>query len=304
MNEPLQVLVVGTPPPGLADTPWGAIVLQPCAGLDGVAAALQAAAADALLLLADDAGALAALRHWTALSACVIDTALVAVAPAPPPALALELLQHGVQDVLDRDESTPAALARALRLAVERKRLERDARKAWATDLATGLPNHVQLLEHMMQLLALREREPAPMALIVLRIEGLAGTEAALGVAAASVLRRKVAVRLRAALRASDVVASIGDDAFAVLLAWIDASAAAPRVAAKLARALAQPLTVAGQARAFAVASGMASYPEHGRDAATLLRRATAQAAQRATVGSTGMASRIERGPTPAANDD
>ena len=59
MNEPLQVLVVGTPPPGLADTPWGAIVLQPCAGLDGVAAALQAAAADALLLLADDAGALA-----------------------------------------------------------------------------------------------------------------------------------------------------------------------------------------------------------------------------------------------------
>lgn len=304
MNEPLHVLVVGTPPAGLADSSWGAIVLQPCAGLDGVAAALQAAPSDALLLLAEDAGALAALRHWTALSACVIETALVAVAPAPPPAVALELLQHGVQDVLDRDESTPAALARALRLAVERKRLERDARKAWATDLATGLPNHVQLLEHMTQLLALREREPAPMALIVLRIEGLASAEAALGVAAANVLRRKVAVRLRAALRASDVVASIGDDAFAVLLTWIDASAAAPRVAAKLARALAQPLTVAGQARALAVATGMASYPEHGRDAATLLRRATGQAAQLATVGSAGMTSRLERGPTPAANDD
>ena len=304
MNEPLQVLVVGTPPPGLADTPWGAIVLQPCAGLDGVAAALQAAAADALLLLADDAGALAALRHWTALSACVIDTALVAVAPAPPPAVALELLQHGVQDVLDRDESTPAALARALRLAVERKRLERDARKAWATDLATGLPNHVQLLEHMTQLLALREREPAPMALIVLRIEGLAGTEAALGAEAANVLRRKVAVRIRAGLRASDVVASLGSDSFAVLLAWIDAPDDAPHVAAKLAQQVRQPYNVAGSDRAVAVALGLAAYPEHGRDADALLRRATSQAASVATVGREGFANRIERGSTAAANDD
>ena len=111
--------------------------------------------------------------------------------------------------------------------------LERAARKAYATDLATGLPNHAQLLEHMTHLLALREREPAPMALLVLRIEGLSTTEAALGAEAANVLRRKVAVRLRAGLRASDVVASIGADAFAVLLAWIDAPADGMRVASQ-----------------------------------------------------------------------
>lgn len=312
MNEPLQVLVVGTPPPALDGSPWGAMRLQSCEGLDAATAVLQAAPADALLFLARDAQALAALRNWPALSACILDTALVAVAPAlsrepgpdPDPELALDLLRHGVQDVLTGDEATPAALARALRLAVERKRLERDARKAYASDLATGLPNHAQLLEHMTQLLALREREPAPMALIVLRIEGLAGVEAELGVATASVLRRKVAVRLRAGLRASDVVAAIGTDAFAVLLAWIDASDAAPRVAAKLAQALAQPFVVAGQPRALAVAAGLASYPQHGRDAAALLRRATGQAAQRASVGRTGMAGRIERGPTAAANDE
>ena len=123
---------------------------------------------------------------------------------------------------------------RALRLAVERKRLDRAARKAYATDLSTGLPNHAQLLEHMTHLLALREREPAPMALLVLRIEGLSTAEAALGAEAANVLRRKVAVRLRAGLRASDVVAALGADSFAVLLAWIDTPADGQRVADKL----------------------------------------------------------------------
>ena len=60
------------------------------------------------------------------------------------------------------------------------------------------------------------------MALLALRIEGLAATEARLGTESANVLRRKVAVRLRSGLRASDVVASVGVDSFAVLLAWID----------------------------------------------------------------------------------
>ena len=46
-----------------------------------------------------------------------------------------------------------------------------------------------------------REREPAPMALVVLRIEGLATAASRLGPESANVLRRKVAVRLRANLR-------------------------------------------------------------------------------------------------------
>ena len=76
--------------------------------------------------------------------------------------------------------------------------MERAARKAYATDLQTGLPNRQQLIEHMSQLLALRGREPAPMALLVLRVEGFATTEARLGRESANVLRRKVAVRLEA----------------------------------------------------------------------------------------------------------
>lgn len=304
MSEPLQILCIGGAVPDLGLSPWGPFAVRACATLDEAAAALRQGPMDIVLVQSDGTRVLDELLHWPALTHVVIDTALVAVVPEPPAAAALKLLQRGAQDVLNTIGLVPEGLARALRLAVERKRLEQAARKAYATDLATGLPNHMQLQEHMTHLLALREREPAPMALIVLRIEGLASTEAALGTEAANVLRRKVAVRIRSGLRASDVVASLGSDAFAVLLAFIDAPGDAPRVAGKLAQLVQQPFKVAGTDRAVAVSLGLAAYPEHGRDADALMRRAIGQAASVATVGREGYANRVERGPATAANDD
>jgi diguanylate cyclase (GGDEF)-like protein len=303
MNSPLHVLWAGPTALDLSTSDYGPFVVQACASLDDAAQALRDAAHDALLLWLAP-GIAQGLVDWQALSHAVLDAAVVVVAPDLSPGLALQLAQRGVQDLLPAASADAATLARALRLAVERKRLERAARKAYATDLSTGLPNHAQLLEHMTHLLALREREPAPMALLVLRIEGLSTTERALGSEAANVLRRKLAVRVRAGLRASDVVASIGNDAFAVLLAWIDAPEDAMRVAGKLALSLQQPVRVAGQDQAVAVAVGVSQYPEHGRQADELLRRAIGQATGSAPMGRAGFANRVERGGTSAANDE
>lgn len=300
---PLRLLCVGTVA-DLSDSPWGPFEPRACADLDAAAAALRERGVDALCLaLASDADA-QRLPQWAALAHATLDAAVVVVVPRATPALAQALLERGVQDVLAQADADAAALGRALRLGVARKALERAARKAYAIDLATGLPNHAQLLEHMTHLLALREREPAPMALLVLRVEGLTAVAAQLGVEAANVLRRKVAVRLRAGLRASDVVASIGSDAFAVLLAWIDEHASSRRVADKLATALQQPYAVAGSAASLAVAVGLADYPEHGRDAQALLRRAVGQASSVASLGADGQARRAELAPRPAANDE
>ncbi|HQN39231.1 MAG TPA: diguanylate cyclase, partial [Thermoanaerobaculia bacterium] len=90
-------------------------------------------------------------------------------------------------------------------------------------------------------LIALRERQPAPMAVLVLRIEGFESVSARFGREAANVLRRKLAVRLRAGVRASDVVASLGDDSYAVLLAALLAPGAAAHVGAKLLTVLRAP---------------------------------------------------------------
>lgn len=307
MTVPIQILCVSTRPFDLWDAPFGPFVVRQVQTLADAAAGLQPRGLDAMLVDATPAGALAALAAWPLLAQAVLDVAVLVLAAEPGAAEAVALVQAGVQDVLPPTDA--ASLARILRLAVERKRLEAAARKAYATDLATGLPNPTQLLEHMTHLVALRAREPAPMALVVMRVEGLAATEAALGVEAANVLRRKVAVRLRSGLRASDVVASLGADTFAVLLAWLDAADAAPRVAGKLAQALTQPFSITGRERRVGVRMGLASFPEHGEQAEDLLRRALAQAAQMATLGSAGgTALAADRsalgGPLAAANDE
>jgi diguanylate cyclase (GGDEF)-like protein len=302
MSAPFQVLCVSARPADLWGSPYGPFVLHPVPGLDDAARELQSRPHDALLIELPTAADLAALQTWPALSHAVLDAAVVLVHAEPEVPTVLSLLQFGVQDVLPPTDAP--GLARALRLAIERKRIEMAARKAYATDLATGLPNHMQLLEHMTHLVALRAREPAPMALIVLRVEGLAATAAALGAEAANVLKRKVAVRLRSGLRASDVVASIGGDAFAVLLARIDAPDDGERVAAKLAQSLAQPFSVTGRERSLSVRVGLAQFPAHGDRVEDLMRRALGQAASVATVGRADYAHAADRGPSAAANDE
>ena len=297
-------------------SPLSALLLGPSA--PGVASALQAAGFevtqaevgagthghDVVLLWAQSRAALQAVVQRKDIPQLAFDSAVLVLAQAADTDTDIEatLLGLGIEALLPADEP---ALPRAVRQAALRKRHERQARHAYATDLATGLPHQAQLLEHMTQLLALRERVPAPMVLLVLRIEGYAAAAARLGAESANVLRRKVAVRLRTGLRAGDVVAAVSPDAFGVLLGHLEAETDGERVAAKLLRTLQQPLVVAGQPCPVQASVGMAIYPAHGKDAQSLLQRAIAQAGSVGTLGREGFATRTERGPgAAAANDD
>ncbi|HEX2540050.1 MAG TPA: GGDEF domain-containing protein [Caldimonas sp.] len=256
---------------------------------------------DALLL--DGAASRCATHEVESIRAA---TALVVVFAEPSLEASLDWLRRGADDVVGAGEVETAAGQHRLRLAVERRRLGEAQRLAYATDVATGLPHRQQLVEHLSQLLALREREPSPMAVVAFRIEGLGlrgkGAEAVEG----EVLRRKIAVRLRAGVRASDVVAAVDDDAFSVLLVSILATDDAERVAGKLATALLAPFTVGGVERSVGVAVGVARYPQDGKDAERLLRRAVALAAAAPAAGQAGLrAAHDDAGvPRTAANDD
>ena len=256
----------------------------------------------AVLMQAASRQALADLAGQAGLAQAAFDSAVVVLAAEADEAAETALLQRGVEAIVAPGEV--AALLRAVGHAVQRKSLERAARTAYATDLATGLPHQAQLLEHMTQLLALRDREPAPMVLLVLHLDGFAQAAARLGTEAGNVLRRKVAVRLRSGLRASDVVAAIGADAFGVLLGRLEATGDGERVASKLVRSLQQPILVAGQPCRVHASVGLAIYPEHGKDAESLLKRASAQAGSVATLGSAGFAAGVHRIGGAAANDE
>ena len=241
---------------------------------------------------------------WDGWVRCASDVAVIIVADSPTPAECVSWWRDGAQDIVASDELAQPDWPRRLRAAIERQRVRAVTRQAFATDVHTGLPHAGQLIEHMSHLLALREREPAPMALLVLRIEGLATTMARLGPEAAGTLRRKVAVRLRAGVRASDVVASVGDDAFAVLLSLIDTPADADRVGRKLLGSLGETFKVGGVDLAVATALGIASYPTDGMQPDLLLRRAMGLAASAQATGRAGYANLLERGATAAANDE
>ena len=281
--DALNLLLIDTDgaavPELAAKSLFGPFAAARCSGLADASAQLAARRFDAVVIAARTVEA-RKLLVWPGFSQAVADPAVLVLTTDDPGAdLAVRLVRAGVQDVLPLAVDPVDALPRAVRLAVERKAQHQQTRKAYATDLMTGLPNQSQLIEHVNQLLALREREPAPMALMAVRVEGLAEAEARLGGESANVLRRKIAVRLRMGLRASDVVASVAPDAFAVLLSKFHEPQDAERVAAKLREALYPPFPIAGTTVDVAVAIGIAQYPADAKDAATLLRRAVGLAA-------------------------
>ncbi|MEO5843628.1 MAG: GGDEF domain-containing protein [Caldimonas sp.] len=232
--------------------------------------------------------------------------ALVVAVVEPDAEHAIGWLRGGADDVVGRDELAAATGWRRIRFAVERRRRRDLGQSAYSTDPGTGLPHRQQLVEHLSQLLALREREPAPMAVLGFRIEGLRPRGEGAESTDFETLRRKIAVRLRAGVRASDVVAAVDDDAFAILLGSIQSSADADRVAAKLVAALVAPFTVGAVGRSVAVSFGIAQYPHDGRDAERLLRRALALAAAAPATAGSGPATVRDAGggERTAANDE
>ena len=239
--------------------------------------------------------------------AAVAERAALVVAVVEPDAEhASGWLRAGADDVVGRDELAGPVGWRRIRFAVERRRRRELRRNDHSTDPGTGLPHRQQLVEHLSQLLALREREPAPMAVLAFRIEGLRPRGDGAESTDFETLRRKIAVRLRAGVRASDVVAAVGDETFAVLLGSMLTGADADRVAAKLVAGLVAPFAVAAVDRSVAVALGIAQYPHDGRDAERLLRRALALAAAAPATSATGpaMARDAGGGERAAANDD
>lgn len=239
--------------------------------------------------------------------AAVAERAALVVAVVEPDAEhASGWLRGGADDVVGRDELAGPVGWRRIRFAVERRRRRELRRSEHSTDPGTGLPHRQQLVEHLSQLLALREREPAPMAVLGFRIEGLRLRGDGAESTDFETLRRKIAVRLRAGVRASDVVAAVGDDTFAVLLGSILSGADADRVVAKLVAALVAPFTVAGVDRSVSVAAGIAHYPHDGREAERLLRRALALAAAAPATSAAGPATSrdADGGARAAANDE
>ncbi|MBK8211223.1 MAG: EAL domain-containing protein [Rhodospirillales bacterium] len=97
-----------------------------------------------------------------------------------------------------------------------------------------------------------------------------------LGHAAGDRFLRQVAQRLKSSIRQMDTVARLGGDEFVVLLNDVRLRRDAEAVAAKIVDACARPFMLDGQEAFVTLSIGVASFPEDGEDAETLLRHADA----------------------------
>lgn len=172
----------------------------------------------------------------------------------------------------------------------QRREAERLVRLA-ESDPLTGAANRNRLEQAVLEATARAEQGGQPFGVLFADLNQFKALNDQLGHAAGDEALREVARRLRDHLRATDVVARVGGDEFAVVLEGVKTREMAEEVAAKLVRAVVQPMTGLPSAPRLGVSIGVAMWPDDGRSAAELL-----QAADRAMY-------RVKREESPSAAD-
>jgi diguanylate cyclase (GGDEF)-like protein/PAS domain S-box-containing protein len=140
-------------------------------------------------------------------------------------------------------------------------------------DALTDLPNRNLLQERLTRAVLVAHRHSAPLALLFMDLDRFKDVNDTFGHHCGDVLLQQVAQRLQGTVRESDTVARLGGDEFAVLLPTTD-ERGAQLTARRLLDALEAHFKVEGQSFQVGASIGIAYYPQHGGDAATLMRRA------------------------------
>ena len=156
------------------------------------------------------------------------------------------------------------------------KRLEHEQRLAYRVehDDLTDLPNRVLLNDRLHAGLARAGRDGKRLAVVYMDLDNFKPINDRFGHQAGDCLLQAVARRLIDTVRQSDTVSRLGGDEFIVCIEQINTPQDALSAAAKLCDAFKQPFQILGSEIETRASIGIAVYPDHGRDAATLLRNA------------------------------
>ncbi|MFO1219936.1 MAG: diguanylate cyclase [Burkholderiaceae bacterium] len=162
-------------------------------------------------------------------------------------------------------------------------------------DELTGLPNRAALRHLLAQAVELARRHGRRFALVTLDLDHYGRINDGLGREAGDSLLRETAQRLRKTVRASDVVARLDGDEFAVLAHELASAADAELVARKLLTAVNDTLRWQGRSLRLTACAGFATYPHDAPDEAALMQLAgqALRAAQRLGAGSFCAAERL-----------
>jgi diguanylate cyclase (GGDEF)-like protein len=141
-------------------------------------------------------------------------------------------------------------------------------------DDLTGLPNRRLFLDRLANELAAGERNRSLVGVLLLDLDRFKEVNDTLGHDVGDQLLTSFALRLHQAMRSSDTIARMGGDEFAILPSGTDTVAELVVTAQKVLAATKEPFLILGNELPVRASIGVAAFPEHGADVATLMRRA------------------------------
>ena len=143
------------------------------------------------------------------------------------------------------------------------------------TDILTGLPNRAFFLEQLEEADSSERRGSGAFSILMLDLDRFKNVNDSLGHAAGDALLRQVALRLKSAIRSTDVLARLGGDEFAIIQAECDDQRAGSiDLATRIAKLIADPFLLQGNQVEVGTSIGIAMAPEHGSDQEQLLKKA------------------------------
>lgn len=169
-----------------------------------------------------------------------------------------------------------AALADHASTALDSSMLLEQIRHQALHDALTGLPNRSMAEARSRDALTAAAANGSGVALLFVDLDRFKNVNDTLGHSAGDDLIRQVAERMTACVGSSGTVARLGGDEFFVLLPAGHAAATGVAIADAVIEAVRAPFEIGGRPLYISASVGIACYPEHGTDYATLMSHADA----------------------------
>ncbi len=156
----------------------------------------------------------------------------------------------------------------------DRKRSEARIAEQVYHDPLTKLPNRVLFLERLELALAQARRHGRRLAIVYLDLDRFKLVNDTRGHSTGDALLQSLALRLKRRLRQVDTLARVGGDEFVILMPDARPTQEMTAVAQKLLETVSRPFQIGDHAIRISASLGIASFPDDGESAETLMRNA------------------------------
>ena len=177
------------------------------------------------------------------------------------PEIDAEAMKAGATDYLVKGDITDPLLGRAIRYAIERKKVERQLKRLAEHDSLTGLANRTVFRSSLEMAMANTKRNDSLLAVLLLDLDHFKNVNDSLGHPIGDRLIEAAARRLTSCVRQTDTVARLGGDEFGVVATNLAKPEDIVAMAQKIAGELGEPYNLDGHQISTSSSIGVTIFP-------------------------------------------